>query len=159
MHTKLLPHPPMLKLEAFVGLWRQKMEENRVKLCGVAIGNAPLGTANGKFRVRRFRSEIVTIFYSLDSSANTFCSIFCPLSKLSTRNRSSTKCALSLACPIGKLTALAPNSFSNQRIPGIDPPYTNKVRLLQFHKETGTVLPGCRWVGYPTRLRRPVPAL
>src|SRR5277367_1631087 len=62
--------------------------------------------------------------YCFDSSANTFCNTLCPLSKLSTRNRSSTKCALSLACPIGKLTALAPNSFSSHRTPGIDPPYT-----------------------------------
>lgn len=136
-----------------------KWKKIELNFAGSPSGTLRSGMANGKFRVRRFRSEIVTLFYSLDSSANTFCSIFCPLSKLSTRNRSSTKCALSLACPIGKLTALAPNSFSNHRIPGIDPPYTNKVRLLQFHKETGMVLPGCRWVGSPTRLRRPVLAL
>lgn len=61
--------------------------------------------------------------YSTDNSANTFLRIFCPLSKFKTRNRSSIKCALSLAWPIGKLIALALNSCSNHLTPEIVPPY------------------------------------
>ena len=87
---------------------------------------------------------IFTRSYAPDNSPNTFFSIFCPLSKFKTRNRSSIKCALSLACPIGKLMALALNSLSNHLIPEIVPPLNKSAsifhtkRSLQGGKRGGT---------------------
>jgi len=180
----ILPHPPMLKmfkqerivaerqlypyqfrvgdeLHSTIDIIEERLRNRKINFAG-SVGQPSEAlrsvSPTETFLTRSFRSwHRDTGFYSLDSSANTFCSILCPLSRLSTRNRSSTKCALSLACPIGKLTALAPNSFSNHRTPGIEPPYTK----LDFCGSTkkGTVLPGYRWVGCPTRLRRPVPTL
>src|SRR5690348_15155114 len=69
---------------------------------------------------------------------NTYWKISRLLYRFSTRNRSLYRCALSLACPQGRLAAGAENSFSMNRIVGIEPPSRMKIGWTVERVATGS---------------------
>ena len=110
-----------LRLITFTALPQSTIADFAYKLLRWAT--LPILATEGDFSDKKSTSESFNhSSHLVGKSRNTFLNIFRLLYRFVSLILSFSRWALSLACPQGSCAAGAPNSFSRNRMAGIDPP-------------------------------------